>query len=68
MYYVETYYFMVNLLVDVSFGVRVSVSIDEELLEWAKKQVETRKFRSVSHVVEYALMLLKKLRRNNAKI
>ncbi|MCS7386217.1 MAG: ribbon-helix-helix domain-containing protein [archaeon GB-1867-005] len=55
-------------MVDVSFGVRVSVSIDEELLEWAKKQVETRKFRSVSHVVEYALMLLKKLRRNNTKI
>ena len=38
---------------------KISLTIDEELLEWAKEQVKTGMFRSVSHVVEYALRKLK---------
>ena len=38
---------------------KISVTIDEELLEWARKQVESKRFRSISHVIEYALTKLK---------
>lgn len=39
--------------------VKISVAIDEELLEWAREQVRMMKFRSVSHVLDYALLKLK---------
>ncbi len=37
----------------------ISATIDNDLIEWAKKQVETGRFRSISHVLEYALKRLK---------
>jgi len=37
----------------------VSATIREDLIEWARKQVETGRFRSISHVIEYALLKLK---------
>ena len=38
---------------------RVSITIDEETLEWAKKMVETRRYRNLSHLFEYAVLKLK---------
>ena len=38
---------------------KISVTIDEELLEWCRKKVESKRFRSVSHVIEYALLKLR---------
>jgi len=43
--------------------VKISVTIDEELIKWAKEMVKTRKYRSVSHVIEYALDQLRKTSR-----
>ena len=37
----------------------ISATIEEDLIEWAKKQVKTGRFRSLSHVIEYALRQLK---------
>lgn len=40
---------------------KVTVSVDEKLVEWADKLVsEGYKYKDRSHVVEYALSLLKK--------
>lgn len=33
----------------------ISVTIDKELVEWIDKQVETKKYRNRSHLVELAL-------------
>ena len=34
---------------------KISITVDEDLIEWAKKQVETKRYRSLSHIFEYAL-------------
>jgi len=39
---------------------KISVSIDTELVKWIENQVATQKFRNKSHVVEVALLNLKK--------
>ncbi len=39
----------------------ISATIDEELIEWIKKEVEDkRKYRNKSHLIEIALESLKK--------
>ncbi|MDA8055789.1 MAG: hypothetical protein M0Z77_09130 [Thermoplasmatales archaeon] len=40
--------------------IKVSVSIDEELLEWVEVEVDKKRFASVSHAVNFALNGLKK--------
>jgi len=40
--------------------VKVSISIDQETLQWIDQQLETKKFRNRSHVIEYAIEQLKK--------
>lgn len=40
--------------------VKVSFSIDQESLKWMDEQVETKKFRNRSHVIDYAIEELKK--------
>ena len=39
--------------------VKTSVALDEELLKWVDEQVETRRFASRTHAVEYALEQLR---------
>lgn len=39
---------------------KLSVTIDSELIDWADKRVKERIFRSRSHALEYALSELKK--------
>jgi Arc/MetJ-type ribon-helix-helix transcriptional regulator len=39
--------------------IKTSFSIDEETLKWIDEQVETKKFRSRSHVIDYAIEQLK---------
>ena len=34
---------------------KISVAIDEELFEWIEKQVQERRFASVSHAVNYCV-------------
>ena len=34
---------------------KISVAIDEDLLEWIRSQVEKKRFASASHAVNYAL-------------
>lgn len=41
--------------------INVSATIRRDLIEWAKKQVESGKYRSISHILEYALLQLKKM-------
>jgi len=38
---------------------KISVSIDESLLDWVKIQIESKRFASLSHAVNYALNELK---------
>jgi len=40
--------------------VKVSVSIDEDLINWIQGEVEKKRFASISHAVNYALNELKK--------
>jgi Arc/MetJ-type ribon-helix-helix transcriptional regulator len=40
--------------------VKTSFSIDEETLKWIDEQIATKKFRSRSHVIDYAIEQLKK--------
>jgi Arc/MetJ-type ribon-helix-helix transcriptional regulator len=40
--------------------VKISVSIDQDLLEWIQKEIDKKRFASVSHAVNYALNELKK--------
>ena len=35
--------------------VKVSVTIDRELVRWIDKQIETKRFRNRSHAIEWAL-------------
>jgi Arc/MetJ-type ribon-helix-helix transcriptional regulator len=39
--------------------IKTSFSIDQENLKWIDKQVETKRFRSRSHVMDYAIEQLK---------
>jgi Arc/MetJ-type ribon-helix-helix transcriptional regulator len=39
--------------------VKISVAVDRDLLEWAKEQVQSMKYRNLSHVFDYALKRLK---------
>jgi Arc/MetJ-type ribon-helix-helix transcriptional regulator len=39
---------------------KISATIDEDLLKWARSQVKSKRFASVSHALEYALNELKK--------
>lgn len=41
--------------------VKTSVSLDIETLKWMDQQIETKKFRNRSHVIEYAIEQLKKI-------
>jgi len=34
------------------------VSIDENILKWIEKQIEEKRFASISHAIEYALFKL----------
>jgi Arc/MetJ-type ribon-helix-helix transcriptional regulator len=38
---------------------KISVSIDESLLDWIHTQIENKRFASLSHAVNYALNDLK---------
>ncbi len=38
---------------------KLSVSIDSDLLEWVDKQVNSKRFASRSHAIEFALTELK---------
>ena len=39
--------------------VKVTATIDNELVEWVDKEVESRRFRNRSHAIEYAIAKLK---------
>ncbi len=39
--------------------VKISVTVDEDLVKWARRQVDGKKFRSLSHLVEVALYELR---------
>lgn len=39
--------------------VKVTVTVDKELVEWIDQQVEKRRFRNRSHGIEYAIAKLK---------
>ena len=39
--------------------VKVTATIDNELIEWIDKEVESRRFRNRSHAIEYAIAELK---------
>ncbi|MGC8693534.1 MAG: ribbon-helix-helix domain-containing protein [Thermoplasmata archaeon] len=38
---------------------KVSVSVDEDLLEWVQEEIEKKRFASVSHAINFALHRLK---------
>ncbi len=38
---------------------KISITIDEELLTWLNSELETKRFASISHGIEYALTLMK---------
>jgi len=40
--------------------IKTSISLDQETLKWMDKQIETKKFRNRSHIIEYAIEQLKK--------
>ena len=40
--------------------VKTSVALDEELLKWIDKEIQTRRFASRTHAIEYAIEQLKK--------
>jgi len=39
--------------------IKTSISLDQETLTWMDKQIETKKFRNRSHIIEYAIEQLK---------
>jgi Arc/MetJ-type ribon-helix-helix transcriptional regulator len=39
---------------------KISVEVDEELLEWIRSGIEKKRFASTSHAVNYALNEMKK--------
>jgi Arc/MetJ-type ribon-helix-helix transcriptional regulator len=38
---------------------KVTATIDQELIDWIDKEVESRKYRNRSHAIEYAIAKLK---------
>ena len=40
--------------------VRKNVTLDPDLVDWVEKQIENKRFASVSHAIEYALNELRK--------
>jgi len=38
---------------------KTSIALDEELLKWIDKQVESKRFANRTHAIEYALQKLK---------
>jgi len=38
---------------------KISITIDEELIAWLSSEIETKRFASISHGIEYALTLMK---------
>jgi Arc/MetJ-type ribon-helix-helix transcriptional regulator len=38
---------------------KTSITLDQETLKWMDKQIETKKFRNRSHIIEYAIEQLK---------
>jgi len=44
--------------------IKTSVSLDEEILKWMDEQIATKRYRNRSHLIEYAIELL---RRKNLK-
>jgi Arc/MetJ-type ribon-helix-helix transcriptional regulator len=40
--------------------IKTSISLDQETLKWMDEQIQTKKFRNRSHVIEYAIEQLKK--------
>lgn len=41
--------------------VKVTATIDKELVEWLDGEVEKRRFRNRSHAIEYAIAKLKEM-------
>jgi Arc/MetJ-type ribon-helix-helix transcriptional regulator len=41
--------------------IKTSISLDTETLKWMDQQIETKRFRNRSHVMEYAIEQLKKI-------
>jgi Arc/MetJ-type ribon-helix-helix transcriptional regulator len=39
--------------------IRRSVTISEDLMKWINEQIECKRFKDVSHAIEYALFKLK---------
>jgi len=39
--------------------VRVTVTVDNELVQWIDAEVKTKRFRNRSHAIEYAIAKLK---------
>jgi len=40
--------------------IKTSVTLDEDLLKWLDKEIQTRRFASRTHAIEYAIEQLKK--------
>ena len=38
---------------------KTSISLDEDLLEWINKKIREKRFASVTHAIEYALVKIK---------
>jgi len=48
-------------MISMAKKIKTSISLDQETLKWMDKQIETKKFRNRSHVIEYAIEELKKV-------
>ena len=46
---------------------KTSVTLDKTVLDWIAVQIEKRRFRSVSHAVEYAIYKLMESERENTQ-
>jgi Arc/MetJ-type ribon-helix-helix transcriptional regulator len=42
--------------------IKTSIALDEELLQWIDKEIQTRRFASRTHAIEYAIEQLRKER------
>jgi Arc/MetJ-type ribon-helix-helix transcriptional regulator len=47
-------------MISMAKKIKTSISLDQETLKWMDKQIETKKFRNRSHVIEYAIEQLKR--------
>ena len=45
--------------------IRRSISIDKSLMDWINQQIECRRFKDVSHAIEYAVYQLKQNENKN---